>query len=155
MNILATFFVRILSVPRRRRCLQVTRWLSSSSVRRHLSPSGTKCKDQDQNQDQVDRFSLGGSSSAFFFLFFFFFKYTYVSNHVTSDTALDVAADMSFGHRFFLVALCLGIVPSRFGHCNQGEFNEPLGGFPNLTVSVLLQCIFSADPSFQTALSSL
>ena len=97
----------------------------------------------------------GDPAALFFFFFFFFFKYTYVSNHVTSDTALDVAADMSFGHRFFLVALCLGIVPSRFGHCNQGEFNEPLGGFPNLTVSVLLQCIFSADPSFQTALFSL
>lgn len=115
------FFVRILSVPRHRRlrCPQVKGWISSSSVSRHLSPSGTKCKDQDQNQDHWIGSRWGIQPRVFFFFFFL-----YASNHVTSDTALDVSADMSFGHRFFLIALFLGIVPSRFGHCNQGEFNE-------------------------------
>ena len=44
--------------------------------------------------------------------------------------AVDVAADMSFGKRIFVVSLFLGIVLTRFSQCNQGEeiteFNEPL-----------------------------
>lgn len=34
---------------------------------------------------------------------------------------VDAAADMSFGERFFLVSLFLGIVLTRPSHSNQGE----------------------------------
>lgn len=53
------------------------------------------------------------------------------SDHVTSRLEvplikLDVSADMSFGNRFFLVSLFLGIVLIRYNRCNQGEFKDAL-----------------------------
>lgn len=68
-------------------------------------------------------------------------------------SVINVAADMSFGNRFLLVSLFLGIVITRFSHCNQGETNaqcyNPI--FRNLSLdsldtdSFLLQCFSTSS----------
>lgn len=46
----------------------------------------------------------------------------FASQPVVPQVKLDVAANMNFGSRIFLVPVLLGIVITRFIRCNQGKF---------------------------------
>lgn len=48
----------------------------------------------------------------------FFFSH---GQPVVPQVKLDVAANMNFGNRIFLVPVLLGIVITRFIRCNQGK----------------------------------
>ena len=95
-------------------CLSGKGWTCLCSVtRRFFSPARTGCKEQWVGTWRIQpRFSL--------------------PSRPESTSVINVAADMSFGNRFFLVSLFLGIVLTRFGRCNQGEFNRSNPGILNL-----------------------
>lgn len=88
-------------------------WLSSCSTYMQCSLTGTKCKNQDRWVSVCWK-----SRRAFLGL-----RYLAASKYLKIN--LDVAANMTSGNRFCLLSLFLGIVLTRFSHCNQGEFNDP------------------------------